>query len=353
MKPRSSLAVYSFACALVVLSACTKALTIDEGEGQAGASAGQGVTGGSGEAGQGETGGSGEAGQGETGGSGEAGQGVTGGSGDNEPISTTPWPGNDSSCPDQPAMWEEPCELEEGVTCAYYYQQANNPQSTSYNECTCRAFCGGEQKWDCYRQITGPYMECPANEPEQDSGCFGSKGLECYYPTNVTCECPTEGDEPTWDCGIEGTPAGEHPTVVEESKLVGELSAEERAAWCAWYAPVEPGFPQPQVFPADEDGFYPDTGCNTSGTLGCNVARPNDLPAGACEANLALSTCEATVFDLNDCVLSMKTGTPSPNGCARYIEAPGCSGTLVNQLSGEPTAAIGLPGDNSCRVRVE
>jgi hypothetical protein len=279
------------------------------------------------------------------------------------PVATTRWAGNADGCPASAPQHGDPCEIAEGDTCAYYWEDPAIPGQTFYSECACRAFCGSsatELHWDCYRNIGASYMACPPEQPEDGSSCFGLKGYECYYPTSVSCRCPNEPNEDSWECASEASPVPDHPSVVDEDKLVRDLTDEEREAWCAWYAPVEPGFPAPPELEPTADGFYPDTGCNSSGDfLGCAVSRPTDLPASACVANLALSTCEASVRELNDCVLSMRWFEPAPFGCARYLDAPGCSGTLVNGHDGGGAGSGGSFGGagggsdaNACLVRV-
>jgi hypothetical protein len=153
---------------------------------------------------------------------------------------------------------------------------------------------------------------------------------------------------------VEAPPSDAHPSVVDEDKIVRDLSDSERAAWCAWYAPsdVEPGFPEPPAREPTAEGFYPEGGCTFTTVTGCTVNMPTGLPAAACEDNLALSSCAASVRDMNDCVLSVRNRTPSPTGCARYLDA-GCSGTLLNG-GPEGTVALWSPGEskNSCLVRV-
>jgi hypothetical protein len=74
---------------------------------------------------------------------------------------------------------------------------------------------------------------------------------------------------------------------------------------------------------------------------------PRNLPEEACADNLALSSCEATVAELSACVLYQMRGDPRARGCARYLDTPGCAGTLVSLI---PDPAN--PPDD-CRVRVE
>lgn len=365
----------------VLAGACTRTLTIDDGTGQAGAageagaagdSAGSGGAGAAGETGSGEagnagdsagTGSAGEAGAaGDSAGSGEGGSaGETGDEDDGPggslagaPLATTRWLGNAEGCPETAPSNGDLCTIAEGEACAYYTDDTSIGQ-TFYSECSCQAFCGSsatELHWNCGRSIGAGLVECPAEQPENGSSCFGLKGVECWYPKDVTCMCPTAADDSDWRCVNDASPPAEHPDVVDEDRIVAEMSEAERAAWCAWYAmPPAPGFPEPPVLEPDANGFYPDTGCNASADfLGCAVQRPTDLPAAACAANLALSTCQATVRELNDCVLSMMRFTLSPGGCARYIDA-GCSGTLV--ISDGTTFEDPFAMSQSCRVRVE
>lgn len=338
---------------LFVLSgACTRTLTIEESMGQAGAGE-AGDAGDAGEAGNaGEAGAAGEAGvAGEAGAAGAAG--ITGGSSSQPPVTSSPWTGNDANCPAAPPQHAEVCSVEEGLTCAYY--GSNDEGHAEYRECACRQFCSGDQQWDCYRDYGTTTMACPAEQPQDGTSCFGSKGAECWYPKYTTCFCPGNEGDVDWICVSEVPTAEEHPTEVDEDRIVADMTDEERATWCAFFTAVPAGFPERPVLEADADGLYPNTGCSSTGsTLGCVVAQPSGLPAVACEANLALSTCQATVRDLNDCVLTIRNLTPSPYGCARYLNAEGCPGTLINggsdaDVEWEPSSPIG----NFCQVRVE
>jgi hypothetical protein len=64
------------------------------------------------------------------------------------------------------------------------------------------------------------------------------------------------------------------------------------------------------------------------------------------------------VRDLSDCAASAKFFQPSPIGCARYLDTPGCSGTIViNAVPNYPGTA-GAPSmpdaglGAGCLVRV-
>jgi hypothetical protein len=54
------------------------------------------------------------------------------------------------------------------------------------------------------------------------------------------------------------------------------------------------------------------------------------VPVSACLDNLALSDCEATLAELRDCMLTMRSSVPVGLGCGPYF-AKGCSGTIAIQ----------------------
>jgi hypothetical protein len=146
-----------------------------------------------------------------------------------------------------------------------------------------------------------------------------------------------------------------HPTTLDESKPINQLNDDERRAFCAWYQLTwrEPGFPEPPETPLSPEGFTTNTACAMGNRFPCSAAIP-DLPTSYCIGNLSLSSCSAPVSELADCLLTVQDRCwPSPHGCPRYFEKPGCSGTLVNSV--EPIAggyggANGLP---DCSVRVQ
>jgi hypothetical protein len=88
---------------------------------------------------------------------------------------------------------------------------------------------------------------------------------------------------------------------------------------------------------------------------------PHEYPASACVANLAISSCEATLGDLTDCVLTVRAGQPAPHGCARYLTAIGCGETIVladlDSASNACSACAGAGGGaarpfpEACRLR--
>jgi len=134
----------ALACALLIVGGCDRHLIVDEGGGNAGASAGEageagsagdgsagsaglaGAAGAAGEAGTGEAGSAGEAGaagDGSGGAAGSAGGDGIGGQFGDQPPATTLWTGNDASCPAEP-VYTGACEVE-GVVCGYYVQEGS------------------------------------------------------------------------------------------------------------------------------------------------------------------------------------------------------------------------------------
>jgi hypothetical protein len=324
------------ASAALLLWGCTRTLIVDDrSTAGAGNSAGEGGSGNS------------------------AGEGGAGS--EDPPVATARWTGNDPSCPE--AVWHSSttCEpgVEEGTVCAFYKNE-EDPTQTPYTECACRLSCdsgGPLLRWDCYRNIDADFAQCPAEQPEAGSACDGAKGVDCYYPPYVKCACPSGPNDASWDCVTDAPPQPEAPSSVELSKRIVDLTPEDRATLCAWYAPAaERGFTEAPVF-ADGDGFSPDTGCAFATAVNCSTLTPVTLPTWACEANLALSACQATVADLNDCYLTARSGYPSPRGCARFLSEPECAGTLVvHAASAEAVAGppeLEGPPELDCRVRIE
>lgn len=283
------------------------------------------------------------------------------------PIATNRWTGNPTECPGAPPSTGTGCGPE-ALTCAYSYKNPNTPAQHEYTECACRMGCDTDApvlRWDCYRHwsIAGAGT-CPVEQPEQGTSCFGLKGTTCPYPLDVECECPATIGNDDWDCRSQRVDLPMLPANFPGSKRIRDLTDGDRQNWCAWLTEPEPGFPSPPEVAPDADGYYPEMGCATqSGTLGCpGIMEPHGYPASVCVANLALSSCEATLGDLTDCVLTVRFQQPAPHGCAPYLTAPGCGDTIIlgtgdsladaGAGSAGTTGGSAAPGAASCRLRV-
>ncbi|MCK6537308.1 MAG: hypothetical protein L6Q84_30430 [Polyangiaceae bacterium] len=261
------------------------------------------------------------------------------------------WLGNAADCPETLPAQEGPCQAAEGRTCRYSSGAAGGQQTTSL--CGCWEAGEGELRWDCYLNQVAAY-DCPDVQPANGAGCEGLRGAHCWYPPRVECECASSG-EATWKCSDTSRQLPGHPTGIDGAKPVSELDAAERDAWCQWYLSAYRGvgFPPPAAGPLTPDGMTTMTGCTFGQPFRfqCTASIP-ELPLEYCVGNLALSTCQAPVSELSDCVLTaIGECWPSPHGCARYLSRPGCAGTIAVPATAGSSGGAG--GGPSCSVKVQ
>lgn len=350
--------VLGIGCGAAFIAACSGKLVVDDrkgnlepkdgGGGASGTDASRATGGGVSAGGVGTRGAGGVSEQPEAGRQ-DSGQGGTGGT-------VLPrWTGNPNDCPVAQPTSETACSAAPGRTCAYYTPDQGG---SIYNFCNCLPATETSTLWSCVENgATGAL--CPSTQPEEGSACV-AESLPCQYPPHTACTCAGQSPGGGWHCGdpdFPGLPNGTHPTTVDESKRVRDLTDAERQAWCAWYEVLvvtyRPPYSPPPEGPLSPDGYTMNTGCNISnGDFACRGNMPTSLPVSYCKGNLGLSTCEAPVSELSDCVLTTLRGClPSPFGCALYLGAPGCSGTIVMN----PAADAGAyPPDPTadCPVRV-
>jgi hypothetical protein len=270
------------------------------------------------------------------------------------------WMGNPSDCPSAQPVHGTSCSAALGRTCAYYTPSQG---ASIYNFCDCLPATETITLWSCVDNgATG--TNCPSTQPEEGSSCAAANG-PCQYPRHTTCTCasPSSGDE--WHCQNPDEPPlsdGTHPTTLDETKRVRDLTDADRQAWCEWYGVVQyavyrPPNSLPAETPLSPAGYTTNTACSFSYSgFACSGAMPLSLPISYCKGNLGLSQCDAPVSELSDCVLTMQRECrPSPFGCALYLRARGCSGTIVTAPdTGDAGAGAINPFDTSlgCPVRV-
>jgi len=281
------------------------------------------------------------------------------------PAGEEPFSGNAADCPTGAPQSGASCNVAEGQICAFSTPDTLNAGYVLRELCGCWAASSSERRWYCYGGASGPW-QCPEAEPESGSSCFGSFGSECEYPERTRCRCSSESG--AWNCGEYGrTDIEAPPAAVPGDIAINALTSEERAEWCDWYSTVflGPGFPEEPNAAVNEDGYTLGTSCHMGSDFPCMGMVPG-LSSSDCEANLALSSCAAPIAELSDCLVTVVDSCwPSPHGCARYLEQPGCSGTIV--VSSEdfgrsmtPTGAGGTSGtgasggvpNNGCSVRL-
>lgn len=234
------------------------------------------------------------------------------------------------ACSDEQPPHLARCDTESELCARWWTDPATDYDR--YFACACRAQTSTSLVWDCYESLSGQVV-CPHEEPADGSSCFGYLSSRCPYPPQTECECPIVGDDPRWTC-VKPEPVPEPLDSIDSTKLVRDLSEAEQQTWCEWFLSitVPPGAPAPPNPPPTSDGYYPYRGCmGCGGGIAVNGMIPPGIPVPVCMANLALSTCEAPVAELNDCARSMVASCwPQPRGCTRYFEA-GCSGTIITQ----------------------
>jgi hypothetical protein len=254
-------------------------------------------------------------------------------------------PSEPVACASDRALLEAAACASEGEVCSHWSTDPNSGYD-SYFACLCIAASSARLVWNCYETLTGS-VQCPHELPASGSSCNGHKSQTCPYPPRVSCECPVEGANPRWRC-MEPERAPEAPVSLPANTPVRDLDDAARHAFCDWYVgqQVEDGFPQPPEPQPTPDGYLPSDGCRgCGGGVGFGGMSPWPLPVSACVANLGLSTCQQPLSELIDCVRSMWSECwPTPHGCARYLESPGCAGTLVVKVGSS------LPVD--CRIKI-
>jgi hypothetical protein len=313
MKYRSTSLVWLAALSMGSFFACNGKLHVGKGTEAEGAAAG-------------------ETGSNQTGVSGSAGMlAGTGGSSGRPAITKV---GNTTACPTGKPEVGESCSIE-GVGCGYRVDEF-----MTYDECICAEWAPGDARWSC-NSIGTSYPSCP-DSVENGSSCFGHYSTECWYPTAVRCSC-YQGSG-VWECTGSGRPwlVPDPPSSVRADAPITQLSDAELEAWCRWYqdAIQGPGFPPLPDAEVGPDGKTQTYNCQYGiGGPACAVAAAM-LSVRQCTQNLALSACAAPIGALSDCVTTtLSQCLPSPHGCARYIQAPNCNGTIVVSSNGPP-----LPG---------
>jgi hypothetical protein len=276
---------------------------------------------------------------------------------------TTHWNGNPSKCPSTAPDEFSDCTAPEGTLCAFNATHAapsldaGVEMGSGFFTCVSK-----DQKTDVWYKTSewdNP-ADCPATQPAEGATCEqydAGPNASCYYP-GASCWCIAEGGAQTWRCIQQGTnpPAPPGPPASPHfTKHVNDLDDAERESWCEWYS-CDVAYNG--AYPVETQGGYTiDPACAASDAF-TNNGTFAQLPVSYCKDNLALSTCEAPISDLSDCVLTFRTNTPSPGGCGRYFATPGCSGTIVvandeNYKGGRGGASGAGPGlAIDCSVRV-
>jgi hypothetical protein len=255
------------------------------------------------------------------------------------------WAHNDPRCPPDAAEVQGACD-QEGLLCAYWGRDVRNSANV-YTACGCWPLSRDRVEWYCYEQVKTEDA-CPVDEPNDGDDCFGLLGVECPYLPRTSCRCKDQS-APAWQKLTSPEPIPpELAAEFDTTKAISALNDAERQALCEWYvsAYALPGYPPPLDSPVSPDGYTVDNGATAGWGPVCRGCTPV-ISKAQCVGNLGLSSCSAPVSELVDCVLTIRSACwPSPSGCGRYLDTPGCSGTIVASDSGH--YAVG-----TCSIRVQ
>ncbi|MBN1607042.1 MAG: hypothetical protein JW940_10440, partial [Polyangiaceae bacterium] len=256
---------------------------------------------------------------------------------------------NPTECPAVAVAVGSPCE-NEALTCEYGgtdpLDTRKSGKGTEYKtECWCVPTGATELAWDCGDTLEHDIGDCPSTPPETGASCEDTPhASRCSYAPRREYSC---GDDEKWE-QISPAALPELPASPDRTTLVAELSDPDQSDWCSWLRETfgeATGESEPKPVPADESGFV-----DVSQYFGIfddaislEALLPN-WPVDECEKNLSVSSCEAPISELSGCVVSLlNSGTPSPTGCRRYLETPGCFATVVYDIEGVDPDVLMLP----------
>ena len=236
--------------------------------------------------------------------------------------------------------------LPTSISCSYISNHCAIEMCSCYHQST-----STDQLWLCMSSGScGMSSLCPDTPPTELSDCTGLIGESCAYLDHYSFYC---GQDSVWRCNslpapplpTQRTPRPDGPPGIDESKQVQQLTMAEAQAWCEWYI-GDWGF-MPGQAPPDDHGP-----CQAMPGYVCDYGpaiQPGDslwyakgcierTSISACVANLMLRPCDATVHDLDDCVMTFWDADHHyvGDGCFPYQTHATCNETVV-QLNGNVT----------------
>jgi hypothetical protein len=274
-----------------------------------------------------------------------------------------------------------PAAISGETACPELHAVCDYQRDNGWMSCACVAGTKGNV-WHCYG-VSGGY-DCPTTRPAHGATCGNDDfGRSCFYVRPLACTCGADRETPwvrnvqcdcrrdsgSWSCanqgaaGASGTaeqvgkPFDEAPCYgstaalsrppLDENMVVRDLAGADLDTFCNWYVELFRGSgpPPPRNPPGGFDGQgralgYGFTACG-SPINGCLPFVSADL----CRQNLRRGPCDATLRDLDDCILTFRQGCQIVNqGCQALARAPGCSSTLVQLgVTAAPLPECSLP----------
>jgi hypothetical protein len=258
------------------------------------------------------------------------------------------WTGNGATCPASSPQENSNCDIP-GSRCAYAGEDGGHGALFH-----CIPTSRQRSVW----MLEGPYSpslgdgsgpdSCSSIQPIDGTSCVLSRPQDvCTYVNGVYCDCKdssTSGGGPTWSCTIKppsGNASFPHPDTIDETLRIADLTDHQRKTWCEWYSCLPPDHHTGQIrltdAPVQSDGYTVGDYCSIDPRYYANGSLPGyRLSIAQCEANLSFSRCGATLFELDDCILTMMNGEPHPLGCGRYFDTEECAETIVNKNAEPP-----------------
>jgi hypothetical protein len=275
------------------------------------------------------------------------------------PATKSHWNGNAADCPSSAPESGSACTAADGEICTYDPSSMHPADAGPPGWYFCVAKDATQNFWvniDTNEEYVSTPTTCPAVQPAEGQSCTTPSDVTmgCGYP-GAACYCGQDG-KATWHC-IDGSPKkpAALPTALDPSKRVVDLTEDDRQAWCEWY---DCNIVYSRYVPQVEGDHTVDPACAASDNLFENGTWAQ-LPLNLCMGNLRISTCEAKLQDLTDCLSTFRQDWPIGAGCARYFATPGCSGTIAvandeNYKGGRGGASGSGPGlAIDCSVRFQ
>lgn len=260
----------------------------------------------------------------------------------------TRWAGSPLECPAE-LPGQDACDGPDDAPCVYLREDSRPIMCACLYDRDAR-----ETRWLC-EDFAGPSPGCPELPPEDGASCFGARATTCEYPFPETTACECEDtDDPLWSCDPEANldTLPPSPEGVDPKTTVAELTDAERNEVCAW---VElrrnggVGFAPRDGADVGPDGFTQNNGCGFRREFSDTFVWPT-VSQAQCAANLALSSCDAPVSELADCVVAMIEGSVArAKSCGLYLGRSLCNGTMFWAVNDCDEAV----GSQDCSLQVE
>lgn len=267
------------------------------------------------------------------------------------------WTGNGPECPATRPQENARC-YPAGEICEYLRDSSQDGALFKCIPVSRERSVWYKRGWDA------PFPTCPPTQPIDGTLCPSPLPDvdACPYANGVFCSCevpkgPSDAGARTWYCAEispavigpgRNVPWRQHPDTIDEARRISELTHRERQTWCEWYTCLPQEADSEELttpgtgVPVGPDGY---TRVGASTAASCTIMETyftnsmllsKRLSVEQCVANLSFSSCGATLFELDDCILTTMGYQPHPLGCGTYFDTEGCSETIIKKYFASP-----------------